>query len=302
MAVSTGPRLERGSLLDLLDEAVRLARAVFPRAFWALALPPVLGSAALATMQAGLMSRAMAVPPGGEPHQQLPAEWLGHWFRVALLGLGVSLASVLAHAGMVRATAEHLEGRRPSGVDSWGWALSWPVLRTLLLAGILVVAGLALCMLPGLYLLVIYAVALPVVALEGRAGYAALARSRSLVTHDRRRRLLPPAMGWVIAVWTTGVVLTYGTQLALQLPLAVAQQVLVARQVLGQVQRGAGGGLQFPGWFWVLQAVTVTAAALARQLVALYSAAAATLLFLRLRARKEGPDLEAALDALGAPG
>jgi len=107
----------------------------------------------------------------------------------------------------------------------------------------------------------------------------------------------------MLLIGITVLVLSYGASIAVQLPLMAAQQFFMLRHIMGQAENAAANNpLAFlPSWFFILQAVSAFLSTLVQMLVAFFSGSAVNLLYLRLRGRKEGHDLMAALDRLGAP-
>ncbi len=104
---------------------------------------------------------------------------------LALLALLVSLVATMLFTGMVvELVADLQDGRRDSSASQLLRAVT-PVLGRLILvgvvAGVCVVIGFVVVIIPGLILLTIWAVAAPVVVLERPPGLRALGRSRELV-------------------------------------------------------------------------------------------------------------------------
>jgi hypothetical protein len=103
-------------------------------------------------------------------------------------GLGAAaiisfLASTIATGAAFRAIAESYLGRKPEWRESLGYVLRrlHSVLWVTMLSALLVVLGFILCIAPGVYLLVAFTVAVPVLLTEGVKGRHALGRSRDLV-------------------------------------------------------------------------------------------------------------------------
>lgn len=293
------PRLERGPFLALLDEAVVVARGVFRPIFLPVAAAPALASGLWALIQATTLRNMFNF---SQPEPDFGAFAGGMLLTYAMVFVFAAVRAV-AGAAMVAGAGWHLQGEPVSGGRVWRWALRGRTLGTLFLSMVFVGLGWMCCMLPGIYLAIVYAVGIPVLFWEEMSGYPALARSRQLVIYDPQRRVFSPGMGWVLLAWIATVVLTWGVSLAVQLPLSMVQQVFMMRHVMGQAQQQAAAGPQalFPSWFVGAQVVFTMISTLGQQLVALFSASLFTLLYLRLRGRKEGTDLAGALDRLGAP-
>jgi hypothetical protein len=104
---------------------------------------------------------------------------------LALLALIISLIATTLFTGMiVELVADVQDGRRDSSPGQLLRATS-PVIGSLILVGVVagigIVIGFVVIIVPGLILLTIWAVAAPVVVLERPAGLGALGRSRELV-------------------------------------------------------------------------------------------------------------------------
>jgi hypothetical protein len=104
---------------------------------------------------------------------------------LALLALLISLVATTLFTGMVvELVADVQDGRRDASAGQLLKAAA-PVLGQLILVGVVagvgIVIGLVLLIVPGLILLTLWSVAAPVVVLERPAGLRALRRSRELV-------------------------------------------------------------------------------------------------------------------------
>src|SRR4051794_11276643 len=114
------------------------------------------------------------------------------------------LASQFATGACFRAVAETYLGRSTDWRTSLGfaWRRFHSILLIVTLSSILVGLGALLCIAPGVYLFVGFAVALPVLMSEGERGRKALGRSRSLV----RGRWWKTALLLVVAGLLTSIV------------------------------------------------------------------------------------------------
>jgi len=293
-------RLERGSLLALLDEAVTLARAFVGRLFLGVALPPALAAGLMAVLPVFMMRDFM----GGVPQSDGDfLNFFGGFFLTFLLFLVYMTLMGMASSAVFAGAASELHGEKIGPLSAWRWVLKPRILGTLALMGILVSIGSVFCLLPGIYLMVIWAVTVPIMLWEDRRGLDALSRSRQLVVYGPDNPLFSPGMGWVLLVGITVAVLHYGVSMAVQLPLSLIQQVFVVRHIMGQAQTQmpANPMALFPAWFFVVQAISAVLSSLAQILVMFFSASAFNLLYLRLKGRCEGHDLISALDRLGVP-
>lgn len=294
-------RLEHGSLLALLDEAVVVSRHFFGKLYLGIALPPALAAGAMAAAQ-GLMMRGMVsvIPGAGVPELSGFFGGISLFFVLFLLYMilmGLSSAAIFAGA------AAWLQGRPLGLPGAWSRALKPRVLWTLFLMSALGFAGLIFCILPGIYLMTVWAMTLPVLFWEDSSGLQAMGRSRKLVIYGPDKPLFSPGMGWVLLVGLTVIILNYGVSIAVQMPLMIVQQVFLLRHIMGQTATNTASNPMavFPPWFFALQALSTMLATMAQMLVMFFSASAFNLLYLRLKGRKEGHDLQKALDRLGAP-
>jgi hypothetical protein len=145
------------------------------------------------------------------------------------------------------------------------------ILWIVILGGFLWVIGLLFCLIPGIYLVVSFAVALPVLMAEGQRGRKALGRSRRLVR----------GRWW----WTLLILVVAG---------------LLASIVSGMIS-GAISAVGFASGSEPISAFLITAiAGTAGALVATpFSAAYHTVLYFDLRVRKEAFDLQLIASGLG---
>jgi hypothetical protein len=167
------------------------ARAVFRRV-WEIYVdqaPVLMPAAAVVFVFTGILSTVLVSSTSG----------------LALLALLISLVATTLFTGMVvQLVADVRDGRRDATPGQLLRAVT-PVLGQLLLvavvAGVGIVVGLVLLVVPGLILLTVWAVAAPVVVLEQPPGLRALGRSRELVRGN----------GWPVF----GVVLVLGVVVAI---------------------------------------------------------------------------------------
>lgn len=149
---------------------------------------------------------------------------------LGLVGVIVSLVAIVVFTGMVvELVSDVQEGRRDSSPRQLLRAVA-PVVGQLLLvglvAGVCIVAGLVLFVVPGLILITVWSVAAPVIVLERPAGLRALGRSRELVRGSGWR-----VFGVILVLDILVVVLASGLQLAADS--AGAGAGIVVRVVVG---------------------------------------------------------------------
>ncbi len=213
-------------------------------------------------------------PTGSSSTGTLEEDDVWTFFAAALVSLVVGfLASQFATGACFRAVAETYLGRSTDWRASLKFAARrfHSILWIVTLAAILTGLGALLCVIPGIYLFVAFAVALPVLMSEGEHGRKALGRSRSLV----RGR-------W----WKTALLLLVAGLLS---------------SIISGVVSGAVAALGFasgdePVALFFIAAVSGTAGAL---ISTPFSAAYHTVLYFDLRVRKEAFDLRLLASGIG---
>jgi hypothetical protein len=186
---------------------------------------------------------------------------------LALVSLLISLVASMLFTGMVvELVADVQDGRRDASPGQLLRAVT-PVLGRLILvalvAGIGIVIGLILIIVPGLILLTIWSVVAPVVVLERPAGLRALGRSRELVRGN----------GWQV----------FGVIATLDILIAIVAMIIES----GADSAGTGVGI----------VVTVLIGVLAAPL----SALAAAVLYFELRGASAAGDATSAAAPDGGP-
>ncbi|HTW42143.1 MAG TPA: hypothetical protein VMD79_07495 [Solirubrobacteraceae bacterium] len=178
---------------------------------------------------------------------------------LTLLALLIDLVATTVYTGMiVELVADVRDGRRDSSVGQLLRAVS-PVLGQLivvgLVAGVALVIGFALFLVPGLVLLTLWAVFAPVVVLEHPPGLRALSRSRELVQGNAWRVFLVIFALIIIVVVISGVIevlaASAGTGVALVVrvvigvltaPLSALAAAVLYFDLLALSAGGAGSG------------------------------------------------------------
>ena len=179
---------------------------------------------------------------------------------VLIIAALATIATYWFQGMVVEAAQDILDGRRDHTVGSLLRSVT-PVLGPLIvvgiLAGIAIGIGLILLIVPGLFLLTIWAVVAPVVVLERKSAFESFGRSRELVRGN----------GWQVF----GVIVV----------LFLLQ--LIVTQVVQAIADGISDSF----------ASYAVADLIVRLLVAPLSALAAAVLYFELRGRKEGADADA---------
>ena len=166
--------------------------------------------------------------------------------------VGVIISAVL-QAAIMRGAAQGSIGD-PVDIDAsykWGFARFCSVLLISILVGLAVLVGLLLFVIPGIFLAVMFSVAIPALVVENRRGTDAMSRSWNLVKGHFWHALGLIVLAFIIAAVVGGII-------------------------------GAIGGAISDNWF-----VTWIFSSIAQIIVAPFTALVSVLLYLDLRARTE---------------
>ena len=166
--------------------------------------------------------------------------------------VGVIISAVL-QAAIMRGAAQGSIGD-PVDIDAsykWGFARFGSVLLISILVGLAVLVGLLLFVIPGIFLAVMFSVAIPALVVENRRGTDAMSRSWNLVKGHFWHALGLIVLAFIIAAVVGGII-------------------------------GAIGGAISDNWF-----VTWIFSSIAQIIVAPFTALVSVLLYLDLRARTE---------------
>lgn len=204
---------------------------------------------------------------------------------VGLLLIVLPVAFVLQTIGtgaMIRVVMQEYLDRPVSFGESFRFALSriWSLLGTSLLLGIFVSLGFLACLIPGIYLAIVYCVASAVVIVENRAGMDALSRSKHLVQgHFGRVFVILFLLGIIDRIGEGGIAVMGG----LVLPYSTMDRF---------------GGVHVSNY--ANYAVVTSLDVLVQIFFQAYLAICTTLIYFDLRNRKEAFDLELEADKLSA--
>jgi hypothetical protein len=187
-----------------------------------------------------------------------------------ILGL---LANTVATGASFKAVADAYLGEQPTWRSSLRFAFVrlHSILWITLLGGIATVIGFVFCIIPGVYLWIAFAVAVPVLLTEGVKGTSALGRSRALV-RDR----------W----WGTFGVVLLGTILA-----GIVSGAIGA---LGGFTAGSTDAGSVTGFL-----VNSVSGTLGSMIATPFTAAFVSVLYFDLRVRKEAFDLQLLAERIG---
>jgi hypothetical protein len=265
---------------ETLDVAIKLYRANFGHLVRIVAIVTAPAQVLLVLLQASLPTSDSFASSGSgfERFGQQPVdpEIDGKKFAAFLVGtLAIGtisfVASAIATAASFRSIGAAYLGEQQDWQDSLRFAArKWrSIVWLTILNGLLVGIGFVACIVPGVYFYAAFAVAMPILMLEGIKGRKALSRSRALV----KGRWRPVAGVLFIAYLITGIVSAGFSGL-------VAGALFAGNEIASDVARViagiAGSALTVP----VLAAVI-------------------TVLYIDLRVRKEGFDLELLAESVG---
>ncbi len=290
MTTASPPLLQPLPFRLLLDEAVRRVRGHFRRIYPAVAIPLALVSGAVPLAQGVFFRRVLT--PGGPPETAHAIVGLVAFLLVIVVFVVVS---GLGYGALFAAAVDAIAGRPVSMARAWRFMVRPRVLGTALLAGVATVFGMLFCILPGLYVALIFSLTIPVMVEEDLYGTAALRRSAALARYNPRRALDDDPRFKVFLVGLVGTLLGYMVNLCIQFPLIILQQVIVLRGVAGGHKPDPGELMAQMAWIQVPSSMVSVLTNTAMQLYVCFGIA---LLFFDVKHRKEGLDLEAAVRRL----
>jgi hypothetical protein len=274
----------------LLDEAARMMRRHFRSLYPAIALPLGLAYLGLGVFNVYWVRSVASIDESADPFAMF-----GMCGGLAVLILIMVLLQALA-TGVVGALAVDIAAGRPARVGArWGFVFRPAVLLSLLALGLLVGVGMMCCLVPGLAAAMYFGLLVPVMAEEGLTLRSAFRRSGDLASYNPTRRLAASPMVKVLVLLFVGYVLSQAISFLVQMPFALAQQVMMFRELAaGNAPEEA---MLHSRWQW-LGVPGVVLGGLAQAAVLVYVGLGMALLYFDVRGRREGADLEAALDAL----
>jgi hypothetical protein len=182
---------------------------VFQRAFQAISLNPVviLGLALVVGAVPSLLMTALISRSGIGSQASIQISFgaiIGAGFLSGVVGLVVS---ALVQGAITRATVTAIEGRRATFGESLSTALRvlLPLIGLSILLAIGIMIGFVLLIVPGIILLLMWAVAVPSLVIERGGVFAAFARSAEL-TRGAKWRILGLFLLLAVAYWLLSLV------------------------------------------------------------------------------------------------
>lgn len=257
---------------DILDRGIRLLFARLPAYYTInlLILAPVM------VLQVALPFVMPEPVPGA--NQLDPAVAVGALGGLAFVVLVTIILQPIGTAAILHIIMEEYAGRKVGIGDALSYAMGrfLSLIGASIVVGFLIVIGFMLCCLPGIYLAVTYAFVSQIVVLERLGVGDSLNRSTALVTGHRWR-----VFGVLFLIGLANGIVQGGFAVAMN-------TVLPAREIIPGPN---GPQIQFNA---VNHVVDTVAGQLVGILFSTYIAVCVTLLYLDLRIRKEGFDLELA--------
>jgi hypothetical protein len=244
---------------------------------------------------------AFQPPQPGEPPLQTLMPLLAFEGLACLTGL----TYYLLHQAMAAATVRAAEGVELSGAGALLWVLGPARLKTIALVVLCFVGSCCCCFPVIFYIGPLLSFALLAQASEGVSGAAALRRSALLARYNPERRFGSSPIVRVLAIAVLGYVGNLLLQMLIIVPsLLIRGADLMRRLSAGELLNNLRLSADGPLWLQVpLQCLSAAVSAT----LALYCSFAVALVFLDVRRRREGADLQAAVagmavGALPAPG
>lgn len=202
---------------------------------------------------------------------------------------------VLIYGALSVAAMDAVAGRPIEMRRAWRFIIAPRAFLTLFLVTFLMGLSFLFCLIPALYVVPVLSFVLPVMVAEKRFGMAAIQRSIELAQFNPSRRWATSPWLQIFLLLFVGWVVQQGLTMLVQLPFVVIQQVIVLREAVGGDAVEASMALSGFGW---LQAAINLLGALIMALTWCYPAFGLAWLYQETRRRREGTDLEQAIDAL----
>lgn len=268
----------------LLDEAMRRTRRHFRAIFPAVAIPFALLAAVTGVLQA-LWFQSLTSEAG---RLTRPPVWSVETILLGLLqGVVVGIGMVALQKAAVDATA----GRPVDMKEAWRFAVRGPVLGTLFLQFLAVLASALACFFPVLYVAPLLSLVMVVMVEEKIFGTDALSRSAELTRYNPQGGFVESPIVKALILMLVTVVISALTAMLVALPFQIPMFISLFRDTTAG-KDPAMAMESMSKWIW-LQIPAQILQMMTRAAVYLYSAFGYALLFFDTRSRKEGSDLAA---------
>jgi hypothetical protein len=249
----------------------------------------------------------MALAGGVAAALQLPVHYAqasrsyGVW-QAVLYGASMllSIGALMLGSGAVAAAAvDAAAGRTTDMRRAWLTFLRPRVMFTSILAFLGVALGTMCCVLPGLYIALLWCISMPVMLEEQRFGIAALERSSELMRHNPSGGIGNDPRFRAFVVLFAGFLLAYSVAFIVQLPLGVAMAVSMAREMAKGEHADPQAMMSPILWLQIPSSMLSMALHACTQF---FSMTGVSVLYFDVRRRREGFDLEQAAEQLGSSG
>jgi hypothetical protein len=273
----------------LIDEAMKLTRRHFRVMYLPVAVPLAILTALVVWAQMQWMGGAFASGAAA-----------ANWFSSGgCLIFAATLVVSMALQGLITCvlTAAACDGAANRPVEmkaKWTFVLAPATLGTLFVAYLLVIAGFICLVLPGVLLAFGFSFLIPVMAVEGLRGPAALKRSWRLVRYNPHRRFVTNTGTKLFLLYLVAGLISYFVGFLVQLPFAILRGITIARSI----SSGSATAAQdvYGSMLWT-QLPSAVLGSLVSTAVYIYTAFGIALLYFDVVRRKEGVDLATAIDA-----
>jgi len=276
----------------LVDEAIRALRRDFFALFPGIALPLAFLSVPLSFLY---FKRITSITSFDSERPVALSEILAVMGGIGVAFAGIMAAHYAAWGACIQGTMNAASGRPIDMTKSWLWLLNPRVIWTIFLTMLSVFVGSLFCLLPGIYLTFLFSFVAPVMVEERRYGVAALKRSAELLNFDRRLRLGDNPIVKAFLLGMVAWILASALSMLFQVPFALVQQILMIRKASEGEVPDPAAMMEEMAWFQIPGAAL---GSLTNAAFYLYVNLGLALLFLDVRRRREGEDLDAMLQEL----
>jgi len=279
-------------LLMLVDEAFQMFRRHIRTIYPSVVAPVVIMIGALTFVQVHSMKGIMAISQGSEPSV---GAIFGSCLPMAVFFFLYFLAWMATTNAMMAASMDVIEKRPPDMGRAWRFAVDPAVLGTLVLVGLASSLGALFCILPGIYLSLLFAFTQPIMVREKLRGSDAMGRSAVLMGKNPFDQFPHNPMIKLFVVWVVGGIVAYAAAFVVQLPAMLIQQGYIWRNAS---QGGPMDPMEMMEKLLWIQVPSAMLGAAIQVATGLYVVFMITLLSRGTLRRRAGTDLEQALDAI----
>ncbi len=270
----------------LLDRVVESAKVHFRHVFLPTALPLAVCGVLATMFQIGWIKTLM----GDDLGEAVPMA--ASMFLIMII---IMVVYALAFGALFVASMDAVAGRPVSFARAWRFVIEPSVFGTLIVVTILCFLSLIMCVVPAFYAMPILAYTLAVMVEEDRYGWAAIRRSAEIAHHNPTGRWTDSGWLQTLVLLIVGLIISYAVGFTVQTPFLIMQQLMVFRDAAsGQITDPA---TLMAKTLW-LQAPAQVLGSFATAATWLYWTFGISLLYREIRRRKEGDDLQQAVDQL----